>query len=215
MKAWAGRLGAMLLHPVSTLDAVVAGRRGDVADAVWLALLTVLAIYPASVARYLWLVEVDVTMAISKLLAGNGFVWSRLRNPAAYCGASAACFFVFSRAVLHRKVTVWDCLSAGAYLYVPVAALSVAGLLLHHAGVALPWLPHHPVDGWWVLEGNRVHLDRFYLKLVVAFAWPTVVGLAWAAWAWRQIRGTRPPHAATGAEPATPPPSGPPPAGGA
>lgn len=178
-------LGGMLTRPRPTLEDILAGRSGDVVAPVLLAVLTVVAAFPATVARYAWLWPVDPEMAVSKLWSRNGFIWSRLTYPGILVGMSAVCFFTFCRVVLRRRTDVRDALTAAAHLYVPMAALTLVGALLQRAGLGLPWLPHHPMDGWWVMEGGRVHVGRFYFKLVVEMTPPALVGLWWAWRTWR------------------------------
>ena len=183
-QAWSGlarRMGGMVVAPRRTLHALLAGE-GDALEVVVLALLVVTAIYPATVLKYVLLSRVDAGMAFSKLLGSNGFYWTRLMNQAGCCAVASAGFFGLGL-LTRRRVAVWSAVTAGFHLYVPMAVLALLGLLLEKVGVSWPWLPHHPLDGWWVWEGNQPHLMRFYGKLVVEMAWPTVVGL-WAAWTW-------------------------------
>ncbi|MBI5495867.1 MAG: hypothetical protein HY904_12655 [Deltaproteobacteria bacterium] len=189
MRGVLGRLGGMVVRPGRTLRAVLQGE-GDGVEPLLLALATVAALYPATLTKYALLWRVDPGMAFGKLFSSSGFVWARLANEGAFCGVAALGFYVLGW-MARRPVRAWDAVSAGLYLYVPMAVLALVGGLATRAGAEVPWLPQHPVDGWWVLEGGRVHLDRFYLKLVVEMAWPAVAGL-WTAWTVWRDRGTAP-----------------------
>lgn len=196
------RVGGMVVAPRKTLQHILLGH-GDALEVVALALLVVTACYPMTVARYALLVHVDPGMALQKLFGSNGFFWTRLMNQTGFCAVASAGFFGLGW-MLKKPVAVWTALTAGFYLYVPMGLLALVGLVLDKMGLVWPWLPHHPLDGWWVLEGNRVHLERFYAKLVLEMTWPAMVGLA-AAWQWAHVPPS-PPSPSPSPPPATPSP---------
>ncbi|MEW5854807.1 MAG: hypothetical protein AB2A00_38885 [Myxococcota bacterium] len=187
------RMGGILVRPVRTLLSILHDGEGDPLEPILLSILVVAAAFPMTVARYALAAEVSVAVALSRLFSANGFVWMRLVNELIFCAIAAAGFYLVAL-LSRRRTTAGNAITAGLYLYVPMAALTLLGVLLTRAGLKLPWLPNHPLDGWWVYEGNRFHPERVVLKLVVEMAWPTVIGLG-AAWrTWR----SRPSSAATG-----------------
>lgn len=176
------RVGGMLVSPVKTLLEMLRGGHADPLEPVLLAVLVVMAAYPMTVGRYALIARVDVLNALSKLISANGFIWTRLINEAGFCAAAAGGWFLVS--LRRGRVHPFHAITAALYLYVPMAVMTVLGVLLAKVGAELPWLPNHPMDGWWVFEGNRLHYDRVVVKWLVEMAWPLALGLlvAWRLW---------------------------------
>ena len=176
------RLGGMLVAPRRTVLEVLRGGHADALEPVVLAMLVVTSAFPVTVGRYAMVAEVSVLTALSRLVSANGFIWSRLVNEAAFCAVAAAGWFVVS--LRRGRVHPFHAVTAALYLYVPMAVTVLVGALLTRGGLAWPWLPNHPMDGWWVFEGNRLHYDRVVVKWLVEMVWPLVIGLlvAWQLW---------------------------------
>jgi hypothetical protein len=183
-----GRLAGVVVRPVRTLTAILAGGPADPLEPVVLAVLAVAVTSPVTVATYVLAAEASLAVAFSRLFSVNGFIWGRLANQGLFC--LVAGLGLYAVAWLARsRVGLGAALTAGLYLYVPMGVLTLGGGLLARAGVVLPWLPSHPLAGWWVMENGVFHRERVVVKLVVEMAWPAVVGLVVAWRVWRQGRG--------------------------
>lgn len=173
----------MITHPHRTLYARLHGEPSAPVEVLLLALLTVFATFPISVARMAFAAEVNVTVAVRRLFSLDGLFITRLHPEIIFCAVAGAGFFLVAR--LRRIPVRWgDALTAGIYLYVPMALVILVSGLVSRLGVDWPWLPHHPLDGWWVFEGQQWHPWRWFIKVVMEMGWPTVVGLstAWSLW---------------------------------
>jgi thiol-disulfide isomerase/thioredoxin len=67
-----------------------------------------------------------------------------------------------------RRVQLESVMVAGVYLWVPTAVMGLLGSALNSLGLALPFLPHVPLETFWRLELPWWMLS---LRAVVAYGW--------------------------------------------
>lgn len=168
---WLHRLAGVLVAPRRTMQALLAGGQGGIAEVLGWMFLVMLGTQPAETAGTILGASRGILPAAARLL--QQFVLGYALLPLV---VSLALGLLLAGLVRLRgqKVAIDGVLTAAVYLWVPVGVLAILGALLLEAGWRQALLPHVPLQVFLALEPAWWELG---LRLGLSYGWS-----AWLAW---------------------------------